>query len=64
MRFTAWTAVSLVALLAGVVFYLTMGLGHGSWTDVGVYSVTVTLVGLGVLGALVSASDRAAPPRA
>lgn len=55
---------SLVALLAGVAFYLTMGLGHGSWTDVGVYSVTVVLVGLGGLGALVSASDRSAPPRA
>lgn len=57
MRFNAWTVVSLVSLVLGVVFYLAMGLGFGSWGDVGVYSVTVTLVGLGLLGAWVSMAD-------
>lgn len=57
MRFNVWTVASLVSLVLGVAFYLTMGLGHGSWTDVGVYSVTVVLVGLGLVGTWVSLAD-------
>lgn len=59
MRFNVWTVASLVAFVVGVVFYLAMGLGYGSWTDVGVYSVTLVLVGLGAVGAWVSMSDAA-----
>lgn len=54
MRFTAWTALSLLVLLLGVGFWLYMGLTFGNWTDVGVYSVGITLVGFGVAGTLVS----------
>lgn len=61
MRFNVWTIVSLVSLVLGVVFYLAMGLGYGSWTDVGVYSVTVVLVGLGLVGAWVSMADAPRP---
>lgn len=59
MRFTAWTALSLLVLLIGLGFWLYMGLNYGNWMDVGVYSVGVTLVGLGVAGALVSVGRRA-----
>ena len=57
MRFNVWTVASLVSLVLGVAFYLTMGLGYGSWTDVGVYSVTIVLVGLGGVGTWVSLAD-------
>lgn len=43
-------------LIAGVLFYLGWGLLYHSktdgavWTDIGVYSVTVLLVGFGLIG--------------
>jgi hypothetical protein len=58
MAFNGWTALSLLLLLLGVAFWLYMGLTYGNWTDVGVYSVGITLVGLGGIGALASMSRR------
>jgi hypothetical protein len=54
MRFTAWTVLSLLVLLLGVGFWLYMGLNYNNWTDVGVYSVGIVLVGFGVFGTLAS----------
>jgi multidrug resistance efflux pump len=54
MRFNGWTALSLILLLAGLAFWAYMGSTYHNWTDVGVYSVGVTLVGFGVIGAIVS----------
>ena len=59
MRFTAWTGLSLLVLLLGVGFWLYMGLNHGNWTDIGVYSVGIVLVGFGVAGMLASLARRA-----
>lgn len=59
MRFNAWTALSVVVLLVGIGFWLYMGTTYDTWSDVGVYSVGITLVGLGVAGALVSMGRRA-----
>lgn len=59
MRFTGWTALSLLVLLLGIGFWLYMGMNYGNWTDVGVYSVGIVLVGFGVAGALASMSTRA-----
>lgn len=58
MRFTAWTALSLLVLLLGIGFWLYMGLNYGNWTDIGVYSVVVVLVGFGLVGTLASLSTR------
>ena len=54
MKFTAWTALSLVLLLLGVGFWVYMGSTYDNWSDVGVYSVGITLIGFGLVGALVS----------
>ncbi|MHB8585097.1 MAG: hypothetical protein ACYDDF_04590 [Thermoplasmatota archaeon] len=50
MRFNFWTALSILLFVVGVVFYLGMGLTRGRWTDLGVYSLSIALVGFGVFG--------------
>lgn len=54
MRFTVWTALSLVLLVLGVAFWAWMGTTYDNWSDVGVYSIGVTLVGFGLVGTFVS----------
>lgn len=58
MRFNAWTGLSLLVLLLGIGFWLYMGTQHNNWTDVGVYSVGIVLVGFGVAGLLASMGRR------
>lgn len=58
MRFNAWTALSLLVLLLGVGFWLYMGTTYNNWSDVGVYSVGIVLIGLGVAGTLASLGRR------
>ncbi len=54
MRSNPWFWFSIVLAVLGVIFYAVMGLAHGAWTDVGVYSITVILVGFGGVGAWVA----------
>ncbi len=44
----------LYALLAalGVAFYISWSYLYGTWTDIGVYSVSVVMIGFGVIGYL------------
>ena len=42
----------LLLLLVGLVFYFVWSGMYGTWTDLGVYSVTVVMVGFGGLGVL------------
>lgn len=46
------TIVSLMMLIAGIIFYLFWSLHYDAWTDIGVYTVTIPLVVFGVLGLL------------
>ena len=59
MKFTGWTALSLLVLLLGLGFWLYMGTQYDNWTDPGVYSVGIVLVGFGVFGLLASMGRRA-----
>ena len=52
MRATPMFLVSAVLLVSGIVFFLYMGASFGNWGDVGVFSVTATLVGFGLFGIL------------
>lgn len=61
MRFNGWTILSLVLLLLGVAFWLFMGTTYGNWTDVGVYTVGIVLIGFGVAGAFASLATPRAP---
>ena len=58
MKFTGWTALSLLILVLGIAFALWMGVGNIS--DPGVYAVTVTLVAFGLVGVFVSMAQRPA----
>lgn len=57
MSRSPWTVVSLVLILVGVAFHAFMGLSYGSWTDPGVYSISVTFVGFGVGGLIVAGAE-------
>ena len=58
MRANVWTILSVLVLLLGVAFWLYMGTTYSNWSDIGVYSVGVTLIGLGLAGALASMARR------
>jgi len=64
MRFTLWTVLSLVFVVVGVAFWVWMGTTYDNWTDVGVYSIGVTLVGFGLIGTFVSLLAPARPAEA
>ncbi len=36
----------------GVAFYLSWSFLYGTWTDLGVYTVSIVLIGFGVIGYL------------
>jgi hypothetical protein len=45
-----WGPVSIALAVLGVVWYLYFGAAWGRWADVGVYAVTVMLLGFGLAG--------------
>lgn len=56
MRVTVWAVLSLVLAAGGVLLWLGMGLALGRWTDIGVYTVSIVLLGFGLFGLLASQS--------
>jgi hypothetical protein len=56
-----WAFVAL--LILGISFYLWWGISYDRWLDNGVYAVTVTLVGFGLAGMLVTAPRQAPAKR-
>ena len=53
-KFNIYTLVSILLLLAGVVFYVYWGVRFGVWYDVGIYAFTLVLVLGGLLGILLT----------
>ena len=49
-----WTILSLLSIIAGVIFYIYWGIRYGVWADIGIYSITIVLVFSGVCGMLLS----------
>jgi hypothetical protein len=49
-----WTILSLLAIIAGIIFYVYWGITYGVWADIGIYSITIVLVLSGVCGILLS----------
>ena len=43
---------SLISLVIGIVFYLLWGITYGVWADIGIYSVSIIFIILGILGVL------------
>ena len=45
---------STIALAAGIILYIAWGLTYDVWADIGIYSVTIILVAVGIIGILLS----------
>ncbi len=48
------TVLSLLSLIAGILFYFSWGLTYGVWADIGIYSITIVLVLAGIFGTVLS----------
>ena len=45
---------SMLTILAGIVYYIAWGIHYHVWADIGIYSITAFLISLGVLGSMAS----------
>jgi hypothetical protein len=48
------TVLSLLLLIAGVLFYIYWGVTYGVWANIGIYSITIVFVLAGIFGMLLS----------
>ena len=48
------TVLSLLLLIAGVLFYIYWGVTYGVWADIGIYSITIVFVLAGIFGMILS----------
>lgn len=53
-KFNVYTIISILSLLAGIIFYVYWGIRHGVWYDIGTYSLTIVLVLAGIIGIILS----------
>ena len=49
-NYNIYTILSILLLLAGIIFYIYWGSRYGVWYDMGIYSITIFLVLVGVIG--------------
>ena len=57
-NFNIWTVLSLLALIAGISFWIFWGTRYNEWTDIGIYSITIVMVLPGILGLIISLMDK------
>ena len=48
------TILSLLLLIAGILFYIYWGVTYGVWADIGIYSITIVFVLAGIFGMILS----------
>ena len=53
-KFNFKTILSLLLLIAGILFYIYWGVTYGVWADIGIYSITIVFVLAGIFGMLLS----------
>ena len=53
-KFNFKTILSLLLLIAGILFYIYWGVTYGVWADIGIYSITIVFVLAGIFGTLLS----------
>jgi len=53
-KLNIFTIISLMLLLAGILFYIYWGIRFGVWYDVGIYSITIVFVLGGLLGTIIT----------
>jgi hypothetical protein len=53
-KLNIFTIISLLLLLAGILFYVYWGIRFGVWYDVGIYSITIVFVLGGLAGTILT----------
>ncbi len=53
-KFNAYTILSILFLLGGLLHYIYWGARYGVWYDIGIYSITIVLVLPGIIGIILS----------
>jgi len=53
-NFNAYTILSILFLLGGLLHYIYWGTRYGVWYDIGIYSITIVLVLPGIIGIILS----------
>jgi hypothetical protein len=57
-KFNVFTLISVLAIIAGLGFYLYWGSKYGVWYDIGIYSITIVFVLPGVIGTILSLLEK------
>lgn len=57
-NFSEYTILSIVFLLAGLLFYIYWGSRYGVWYDIGIYSITIVFILAGAVGLILSLMDK------
>ncbi len=53
-NFNIYTVLSILFLLAGILFYISWGITYGVWYNIGPYALTIVLVIPGIIGLILS----------
>ena len=57
-KFNVFTLISVLAIIAGLGFYIYWGSKYGIWYDIGIYSITIVFVLPGVIGTILSLLEK------
>jgi len=49
---------SLLFILIGIILYLAWGITYGVWADVGIYSITIFFLAIGIIGFLLARMEQ------
>jgi len=57
-KYNVYTILALLALIAGILYYISWGIRFGVWYDPGIYSITIVFVLSGILGILLTLYEK------
>jgi len=57
-NFNFYTILSILFLLAGLLFYIYWGTRYGVWYDIGIYSIVIVLVIAGIIGIFLTLMEK------
>jgi len=52
------TLLSLLVIIAGVIFYIYWGTRYGVWADIGIYAIVIVFLLFGIFGFLLSLTEQ------
>ena len=57
-NFNFYTVLSILMLLAGILFWIYWGIRYGVWYNIGPYSVSIVLIIPGIVGIILTLIER------